>query len=224
MINFENSEVFGWEHAIRGMRNPKNSWDKSDSEFTKKKSYTNSDISIDTEIHIGDADLKLMDTLAKAGTDHSKYLRMLPVFVDITAPMYWWKEFDTYKVGTVRNSCSTMHKLADTPITVDDFSIDYFPLPSPDPVLEKVAQSIAMTVNTCELLRQKFNETHNNLYWRLLIQMLPSGYNQKATIMLNYQVLRNMYKSRNSHKLVEWLEFCEWVKSLPHSELITGGN
>ena len=211
MIKIENDEVFGFEQAIRGMRNPKNSWDKSDSEFIPW------DIS---DFNIGNNDLKLMTALRDAGTDHRKYMRMITVYLDITAPLYWWKEFDTYKVGTVANSCSTMHKIQDKPFTREDFSFENIPdgycwfLNEGD-----LIEDILMALNDA---REEFLDTKDKKYWWQMIQLLPSSYNQKRTVMLNYEVLANMYKSRKAHKLDEWINFCEWIKQLPYSELIIG--
>ena len=204
MIKIENEEVMGWEHAIRGMRNPKNSWDRSDSKF-------NTDI---FELAICENDYKLMTALRDAGTDHRKYMRMITVYLDITAPLYWWKEFDTYKVGTVANSCSTMHKIHDKEFELMDFSCDH---------LTPVGLDFLWKI-ICELnyYRGQFLETKDKEYWWQMIQLLPTSYNQKRTVMLNYEVLANMYKSRKHHKLDEWREFCNWIEKLPYSELITG--
>lgn len=225
MIKFENTEVVGWEHAIRGMRNPKNSWDKSDSSFWHDPDCgevydcTKCDSFIDCK-HIGKADHDLMMRLAKAGTVHSKYRRMIVVYVDITAPLYWWKEFDTYKVGTVTNSCSTMHKIHEKEFTLDDFSCEH---------LSK--HSVGNLLATIEVLngyRNGFVVEKNKEYWWQMIQLLPSSYNQKRTVMMNYEVLANIYKPdcRLHHKLDEWsLEgggFCKWIETLPYSEIITG--
>lgn len=205
MINFENTSVYGWEAAIRGMRNPMNSWDKSDSVFGYQELH-----------HIGESDLKLMKQLVEAGTDHSKFMRMITVTVDITAPLYWWKEFDTYKVGTVRNSCSTMHKIHSKEFTLDDFSHEY---------IDKNCFSSGVfneVIRTLNFHRKMYLKTNDKKLWWQLIQLLPSSYNQRATVQLNYAVLRNMYHSRKNHKLDEWSQgFTEWVKSLPYSELIT---
>ena len=209
MIKFENTSVYGWESAIRGMRNPMNSWDKSDSIIDH--------IGL---AEIGENDLKLMKQLIKAGNDHSKFMRMILVTVDITAPLYWWKEFDTYKVGTVRNSCSTMHKIQEKEFTFDDFSHEHllddsFDIYAPMNVLENII--IALNFH-----REQFNRTKDKKHWYQMIQLLPSSYNQRATVLLNYAVLRNMYHNRKNHKLDEWSQgFTEWVESLPYSELIT---
>lgn len=202
MIKIENVEVFGWEAAIRGMRNPKNSWAKSDSKYAEPFA-----------VEVGPNDLDLMTRLRNAGTDHRKFMRMIAVYVDITAPLYWFKEFDTYKVGTVCNSCSTMHKIHAKEFTMDDFSCEH---------LDKEGRKL-LHQKICYLNknREKFIETKDKVYWWQMIQLLPSSYNQKRTIMLNYEVLANMYHSRKNHKLDEWHTFCEWVESLPYSELIT---
>ena len=198
MIKFDNIEVSGFEAAIRGMRNPLNSWDKIDSDFKT-----------DT---LGENDYKLAMKLAKAGTDHRKFMRMINVTVDITAPLYWWKEADTYKVGTVCNSTSTMHKIHAKKFTLDDFSTEHLMGFSWDRLYDLIEH-----LNWC---REKFIETKNKDYWWQMIQLLPSSYNQKRTIQLNYEVLANIYKSRNNHKLDEWRDFCIWIKSLPYSEFI----
>lgn len=233
MIKFENTEVFGWEHAIRGMRNPMNSWDKSDSYYLaacptddcNECGYLgNACIDRKMGYFIGDNDLNLMKKLVKAGTVHSKFMRMLICVTDVIAPQFWWGEFDTYKVGTVRNSCSKMHKIHVKEFVRDDFSHEGI-----DEVGGITKQQFKDTINVLEWLRLKFNETGEKKYWRAIIEMLPSGYNMRATVMLNYEVLRNIYKpdSRQHHKLLEWNvdcegSFCQWIKSLPYSELITG--
>lgn len=213
MIEIENTEVFGWEAAIRGMRNPMNSWDKSDSEFGHHQwelGYFN----------IGENDLKLMKSLSNAGDDHGKFLRMINVTCDITAPLYWYKEFDTYKVGTVANSCSTMHKIHAKEFDLDDFSCEhlfnehnhsYFGL-----------NMFCGLVCNLNIVRKLYLETKDKRYWWQMIQLLPSSYNQKRTVQLNYQVLKSMYHARKNHKLDEWRDFCKWIESLPYSELITG--
>lgn len=211
MIKLENFEVIGWEHAIRGMRNPKNSWDRMDSEF---EYCDHADIYYPCT-NIGPNDLDLMTRLRNAGTDHRKFMRMITVYVDITAPLYWWKEFDTYKVGTVANSCSTMHKIQDKEFTLEDFSHEQLTTTWALETLEDVIISLNKS-------RAYFLETKEKGHWWDMIQLLPSSYNQKRTVMLNYEVLANMYKSRKFHKLDEWREFCKWVESLPYSELITG--
>ena len=204
MLKIENVEVVGWEHAIRGMRNPKNSWERSDSGY-----YPIGEHGCGCEI--GDNDHKLMMSLAKGGPVHAKYRRMITVYVDITAPLYWWKEFDTYKVGTVANSCSTMHKIHDKEFVIEDFSVDDNYIPVWGLILEELNYA-----------RFKFLETKDKKYWKRMIQLLPSSYNQKRTIMLNYEVLAGIYPMRKDHKLDEWHVFCDWIKSLPYSEIIIG--
>lgn len=230
MIKFENTEVMGWEAAIRGMRNPMNSWEKSDS-----KMYV---MTMNAEgcpekhdFWIGPNDANLMVRLRKAGTDHRKFMRMIAVYVDITAPLYWWKEFDTYKVGTVANSCSTMHKIHEKEFTLEDFSTEHL-LHKPiylhdglDPAEIRILPRAFMfnTIDALNICRKKYLETKDKKYWWQMIQLLPSSYNQKRTAMLNYEVLANIYKSRNNHKLDEWsVGFMDWIKSLPYSELIIG--
>ena len=217
MIKIENVEVFGWESAIRGMRNPMNSWKKSDSyncndDECKKDCHTKGFV-------IGENDLNLMKSLVKAGSDHSKFMRMINVTLDITAPLYWWKEFDTYKVGTVRNSCSTMHKVTEKVFTLDDFSHEHiYDDVITEPSSLKVLHSIIDTLNQ---YRHLYLVSKCKGDWWQIIQLLPSSYNQKATVQLNYAVLRNMYHSRKNHKLDEWVEFCRWIETFPYSELIT---
>lgn len=243
MLKIENTEVMGWEHAIRGMRNPKNSWEKSDSGicpngtefgycYLDHRKYCPRQNTDGPAFCIGPKDLDLMTRLRNAGTDHRKFMRMITVYLDITAPLYWWKEFDTYKIGTVANSCSTMHKIADKEFTLEDFSCEHL-----------TTQSVECLKNTIDLLNM-----HRSLYisktdkkvdrytvmsdecytkykkdiWWQLIQLLPSSYNQRRTVMLNYEVLANIYKSRRNHKLDEWHTFCDWIESLPYSKLITG--
>ena len=215
MIKTEHTEVVGFEHAIRGMRNSHNSWDKSDSYYT----YVEDEHTLQRapfEFFVGDEDLKLMKKLAKAGTDHRKFMRMITVYVDVTAPLYWWAEYDTYKVGTVRNSCSKMHKIHIKPFVLDDFSHEG----CDEITLAKDAMRYVIFV--CEGLRELFNTTQEKKYWRAIIELLPESYNQKATLMLNYEVLANIYHSRKNHRLDEWQEFCKWIETLPYSELITG--
>ena len=234
MIKLENAEVMGWEAAIRGMRNPMNSWKKSDSNYRPIlasrcdtcTSYLldNWDDCDNCEVHklcnspnyflVGPNDLDLMTRLSNAGTDHRKFMRMITVYLDITAPLYWWKEFDTYKVGTVANSCSTMHKIAAKEFMLEDFSIEHLysgNLPTFKAVLTEL---------NCH--RNGYLITKDEEDWWQMIQLLPSSYNQRRTVMLNYEVLANIYKSRRNHKLDEWHTFCEWIESLPYSELITG--
>ena len=209
MIKFEHIEIVGWEAAIRGMRNPMNSWKISDSEYEFGRVF-----------NIGKNDWDLMCRLRIAGSDHRKFMRMITVYVDITAPLYWWKEFDTYKVGTVANSCSTMHKIADKKFRFSDFSCEHIGnVPNKDVSYYRALDYTIMVLNDA---RQKYLETHDKAYWWQMIQLLPSSYNQKRTVMLNYEVLANIYKSRNNHKLDEWRDFCNWIEELPHSELITG--
>ena len=209
MIKFERTDIVGWAAAIRGMRNPMNSWKISDSEYEFGR-----------EFNIGKNDWELMNRLRNAGTDHRKFMRMITVYVDITAPLYWWKEFDTYKVGTVANSCSTMHKIADKKFRFSDFSHEHIGnVPNKDVSYYRALDYTIMVLNDA---RQKYLETHDKAYWWQMIQLLPSSYNQKRTVMLNYEVLANIYKSRNNHKLDEWRDFCNWIEELPHSELITG--
>lgn len=208
-----------WNIVIEGMRNPKNSWDRSDSYTT----YIEDPETMETasfEFFVGPNDEKLMVTLREAGRDHRKYMRMMPVWVNITAPLFWWKEFDTYKVGTVRNSCSTMHKIHVKEFTYDDFAHEGI-----DAVSEHhpwMRHRFMDYIDDLNWLRVRFNETQDKKYWRALIEMLPDGFLMKATIMLNYEVLANMYHSRRNHKLDEWHDFCDWIESLPYSELITG--
>ena len=209
MIKLENTEVSGWEASIRGMRNPMNSWDKSDSGLTVMNPV---DVEFGYEPHyeyiIGKNDLKLMKSLSKAGNDHGKFLRMINVTVDITAPLYWWKEFDTYKVGTVANSCSTMHKIHEKEFTLDDFSHEHLTV--------NWREGLLNIIHLLNDARTGFLAYKDKLYWWQMIQLLPSSYNQKRTVQLNYQVLKSMYFARRHHKLDEWREFCEWCESLPY--------
>ena len=206
MIKLENTVLASPEQMsfiIQGLRNPMNSWNKSDSKCNDLDEYK-----------IGANDLGLMKRLAMAGTDHRKFMRMMPVYVRITAPFYWWKEFDTYKVGTVANSCSTMHKIAAKEFTVDDFSTEHL-----------ISDSNAIMKTTCDLLnqyREKYLKTKDKKYFWQMIQLLPSSYNQTRNVMLNYEVLANIYKSRKDHKLDEWRDFCKWSETIPYSELIIG--
>ena len=270
MIKLENTEVLGWEAAIRGMRNPMNSWEKSDSLFfgwTVKDSDGESveDVYLDilgdfhgldpyssqgTEMELGNADHKLMMNLAKAGSVDAKYRRMIVVTVDITAPLYWWKEFDTYKIGTVANSCSTMNKIHAKEFDLEDFSCEHlmehadiempdeYPADQPleigdapvvvrgfddnyhDMIFSPLGgmRLIVEMLNRC---RELFIKTKDKRYWWQMIQLLPSSYNQRRTVMLNYEVLAGIYPKRKDHKLDEWHEFCDWIKSLPYSEIIT---
>ena len=237
MIKFENTEVMGWEAAIRGMRNPMNSWDKSDSGICfdtvachtcrTDRNHCKSRME-NKEFVVGYDDMNLMTRLRNAGTDHRKFMRMITVYVDITAPLYWWKEFDTYKVGTVANSCSTMHKIADKEFTFDDFSHEKLINSLCMEIQEQhirisPIQALATTIECLNSYRDLYLQTKDKKYWWQMIQLLPSSYNQKRTVMLNYEVLANIYKSRNNHKLDEWsVGFMDWIMSLPYSELITG--
>ena len=213
MIKITNAEVFGWDAAIRGMRNPMNSWDRSDSFVCEGKD----DCVGDCYSCIGNADHALMKKLVKAGSDHAKFMRMINVTMDVTAPMYWWSEYDTYKVGTVANSCSKMHKIANREFTLGDFSTEHLDDVSLDTFNYIIAQ--------LEYDRRLYIKTKDKKYWWDMIQLLPSSYNQKRTVQLNYAVRRNMYHARRNHKLDEWRDFCSWVETLPYAELITlGGN
>lgn len=227
MLKIENTEVVGWEAAIRGMRNPKNSWERSDSFCVPTLDNCNGCHDYDRCAYIfehsgkpyqsgvGSNDLKLMTTLRNAGTDHRKFMRMITVYLDITAPLYFWKEFDTYKVGTVANSCSTMHKIADKEFVLDDFSREHLGFQS-----TRVLKDVIKVMND---FREEFLKDHEKDNWWQMIQLLPSSYNQRRTVMLNYEVLANMYKSRKNHKLDEWHEFCAWIETLPYAkELIIG--
>lgn len=255
MLKIENAEVMGWEAAIRGMRNPMNSWENSDSGWDARipplnlrrqvnweeyaKNYIFIEYGDEYEYDIGPNDQKLMMTLRNAGTDHRKFMRMITVYLDITAPLYWWKEFDTYKVGTVANSCSTMHKIADKEFTLEDFSCEHlFDVKSGEPspkiggiactstgVLEHVITALNYYREYyLSMIEQKVpgaNKRAKDIWWQM-IQLMPSSYNQRRTVMLNYEVLANIYKSRRNHKLDEWHTFCDWIESLPYSELIIG--
>ena len=253
MLKIENTEVMGWEAAIRGMRNPMNSWEKSDSNYRPilaSRCDTCTSYLLDNwddcdhcEVHklcnspnyflVGPNDLDLMTRLSKAGTDHRKFMRMITVYIDILAPLYWWKEFDTYKVGTVANSCSTMHKIADKEFTLEDFSCEHLGVTVPAELndgievfqnlwIESLKRIIEdLNIARCSYIREQ-NADLKKKYWWQMIQLLPSSYNQRRTVMLNYEVLANMYKSRKNHKLDEWHVLCDWIKTLPYSELITG--
>lgn len=237
MLKIENTEVLGWEHVIRGMRNPMNSWEKSDScyclgpvcpddatlnlckyecPYYKTDSCENAYCAPFT---VGPNDHSLMMQLRNAGTDHRKFMRMITVYLDITAPLYWWKEFDTYKVGTVANSCSTMHKIHAKEFTLEDFSCEHL---YPE-VREAFENTIIKCLNEARKTYNFLSDTpgKKDAWWQM-IQLLPTSYNQKRTVMLNYEVLANIYKSRRNHKLDEWHTFCDWIESLPYSELITG--
>ena len=236
MLKIENTEVVGWEAAIRGMRNPMNSWDKSDSRFSLLDDCgdcTHCNLRFDecNEQQIGPNDLDLMRKLRDAGTDHRKFMRMITVYLDITAPLYWWKEFDTYKVGTVANSCSTMHKIHEKEFTLEDFSCEH--LYAEDEIDGMYYSTTAeeeftstdvlkVVIESLNNYRKMYLATKDKKDWWQMIQLLPSSYNQKRTIMLNYEVLANIYKSRRNHKLNEWHVFCDWIESLPYSELIIG--
>ena len=218
MILIEKADVTGWEAAVRGMRNPMNSWGKSDSKWQ----YGTGDFNDELTYYVGEKDIALMKQLAVAGSDHRKVLRFITVTADITAPLYWWKEYDTYKVGTVANSCSTMHKIQAKEFTMDDFShehlIDY-DLPDGTKIgWRTVMETLISTLNTA---RDLFLANKDKTYWWQMIQLLPSSYNQKRTVLLNYEVLRNMYHARKNHKLDEWHDFCAWVEGLPFGHLIT---
>lgn len=215
MIKIENVEVHGWEAAIRGMRNPMNSWERSDSSCfgcmdSGEKRFRDCET---CDEYIGPNDRDLMMRLARAGSEHAKYRRMIVCSFDCVAPLYLLKEIDTYKVGTVSNSCSTMHCIHSKPIELSDFSFDN--------LLDEFKDAVFDVVKECEKVRKKFLETGDKRYWRLLIQLLPSSYNQRRTIMLNYEVLANIYRQRKNHKLDEWHEFCAWIETLPYSEIIT---
>ena len=227
MIKFEHTEVVGWRAAIRGMRNPLNSWEKSDSANICLLRYNDDGCtkcgSCMCDPIIGHNDMDLMKRLRKAGTDHRKFMRMITVYVDITAPLYWWKEFDTYKVGTVANSCSTMHTIHKKEFTLDDFSCEH--------ILDETFTGEVIPMTLLEATIKCLNEnrahylsTKDKKYWWQMIQLLPTSYNQKRTVMLNYEVLANIYKSRKDHKLDEWHEFCDWIKKeLPYSDLLITG-
>ena len=232
MIKIEKFEVLGWEHAIRGMRNPMNSWEKSDShscgtcgDCDNCIDYENCPYGYDyLKTIVGPNDLDLMKRLCNAGTDHRKFMRMITVYLDITAPLYWWKEFDTYKVGTVANSCSTMHKIAAKEFTLEDFSCEHLFHNINDTEMWFDIDFLKVLDNTIFYLnkaRELYLKTHDKKYWWQMIQLLPSSYNQRRTVMLNYEVLANIYPMRKNHKLNEWRDFCDWIETLPYSELIT---
>ena len=239
MIKVERISVMNFDNAIRGARNPLNSWDKADSHYDEKGAFV-----------LGPNDLSLAKRLCDAGSDHRKFIRQIFVSMDITAPLYWWKEFDTYKVGTVANSCSTMHKIHDKEFTMDDFSYEHLigmdidfdnfdecPMIDVNPVTNGYCGDpdgeegqiyvspyywMRLTIDILNQCRQKYIETKEKKYWWQMIQLLPSSYNQKRTVMLNYEVLKNMYHARKNHKLNEWRDFCNWVEMLPYHELIVG--
>ena len=254
MIKLENYEVVGWEHAIRGMRNPKNSWERSDSQYCIDSCDNCDNFSIcngntesyfkrfweedpcDTNFAIGPNDHTLMMNLAKGGPVHAKYRRFIDVYVDISAPLYWWKEFDTYKVGTAANSCSTMHKIHDKEFTLEDFSCErliaddaciVYDIPLIDGRVDDTQLGfidvLEITIDALNSARQLYLDTKDKIYWWQMIQLLPSSYNQKRTVKLNYEVLANIYTWRKDHKLDCWRDFCAWIETLPYSEIITGG-
>jgi hypothetical protein len=248
MLKIENVQIAGWGAAIRGMRNPKNSWERSDSGFGCETSdlhyccvcedgHTGSCPEAFTKYKIGPNDHNLMMNLAKGGPVHAKYRRMITVYVDITAPLYWWKEFDTYKVGTVANSCSTMHKIADKEFTLDDFSYEHLncephhrdwiesatvdeDITSPHKVWMTPLDILRCTIEMLNAYRESYLETKDKQDWWQMIQLLPSSYNQKRTICMNYEVLHHIYHDRRNHKLDEWHVVCDWIETLPYSEVI----
>lgn len=253
MLKIDNFEVLGWKHTIRGMRNPMNSWEKSDSNYCANMDCDACLFYFDgvhqcgdlegLDFMVGKNDHDLMMRLRKAGTDHRKFMRMITVYLDIIAPLYWWKEFDTYKVGTVANSCSTMHKIAEKEFALEDFSCehlfgDYEYEITPSAYLNKMFPKfeekdggmcfwqpvliLETVIAGLNFYRQRYLETKEKNYWWQMIQLLPSSYNQKRTVMLNYEVLANIYKSRKDHKLDEWHTFCHWIEELPYSEIILG--
>ncbi len=232
MINFENTKVMGFEDAIRGMRNPMNSRNKSDSGICKGgnsgigcsncSDYCNNicDHGFDNKFKVGKNDFELMLSLAKSGSVHAKYRRMIIVYTDIIAPLYWWKEFDTYKVGTVANSCSTMHKIHEKELTLDDFSCEHLKSAEKKHLSETI---YILNAERKEFIGEGTDPTHkeNKIFWWQMIQLLPSSYNQRRTVMMNYEVLSNIYFSRRNHKLDEWINFCDWITDLPYSKLCT---
>ncbi len=224
MIKIENAEVTGWEAAIRGMRNPKNSWDKSDSVNCDSTPCSKCQYFVDshctshhpgTTVTVGPNDLSLMRRLANAGPVEGKFRRMIVVYVDITAPFYWWKEFDTYKVGTVANSCSSFHMIQSKEFALEDFSHEH--------LLIVPKRELIFLIDMLNDERKAFLKTHDKVHWWQMIQLLPSSYNQRRTVMLNYEVLSNIYQHRRNHKLDEWREFCRWIETLPYAEIVTGG-
>lgn len=259
MIKIENYEIVGLEHAIRGMRNPMNSWDKSDSEYCSERSCiecpNNNEngvcgVGFDYEKYVvGPNDLDLMKRLAAGGPVHAKYRRMIVVYVDITAPLYWWKEFDTYKIGTVANSCSTMHKIHAKEFELNDFShehiIDFWEVEDKSLYMDDEGNYhfdnhpvivlgdgdhfvspygiLKFTISMLNKCRKLYLETKDKKYWWQMIQLLPSSYNQKRTVMLNYEVLNNIYYSRKGHKLDEWHDFCDWIEKLPYADGVIFG-
>ena len=236
MIKIENTEVVGWEHAIRGMRNPMNSWAKSDSKYCSEYDHppiegscqycpydnicNKSEKDMQQMYLVESNDYDLMTRLRNAGTDHRKFMRMITVYLDITAPLYWWKEFDTYKVGTVANSCSTMHKIHEKEFTLEDFSTEHL---YPE-VREAFENTIIKYLNEARKTYNFLSDTPSKKdAWWQMIQILPTSYNQRRTVMLNYEVLANIYKSRKGHRLDEWKTMLDWIEELPYAELITGG-
>lgn len=203
MLKIENSSVEGWIPALRGMRNPMNSWDKADTNYHEHNSFD-----------LGINDRALMEKLVKAGTDHRKFMRMLVVYVDVIAPLYWWKEFDTYKVGTVANSCSTMHRIHAKEFTLDDFSHEHL---FEDDEMQTNTDVLQLVIDVLNFARADYLKTRDKRYWWQMIQLLPSSYNQRRTLMLNYEVLANIYRSRRNHKLDEWHTFCDWIETLPNA-------
>lgn len=238
MLKIEKTEVVGWEAAVRGMRNPMNSWDQSDSHYESEALECHDLLGDPTKVYLvdkyvlGSNDLDLIMKLRAAGIDHRKFMRMIEVYVDITAPLYWWKEFDTYKVGTVANSCSTMHKIAAKEFTEDDFShehlLDVTTSKDNESVyldgIEHTSRGVLLNLIDClNHFRKLYLKAKDKKYWWQMIQLLPTSYNQKRTIMLSYEVLANIYKSRRNHKLDEWHTLCDWIEGLPYSKMITGG-
>lgn len=234
MIKLENVVLASpeqMEFIIQGMRNPMNSWEKSDTCFydescvncyDNQRDLCDKDSFFRKDEELGSNDHSLMQRLSNAGTEHRKYMRMMPVYVRITAPLYWWKEFDTYKIGTVANSCSTMHKIAEKEFTLDDFSTEH--LISDESIPTRIYSAKDMmetTIKNLNMFRELYLKTRDKTYWWQMIQLLPSSYNQTRNVMLNYEVLANIYRQRKNHKLDEWREICKWIETLPYSELIT---
>lgn len=242
MLKIENVETYGWAAAIRGMRNPKNSWDRMDSHPCLEADWSGDCAMVMNDDEpakdcdpdkyhfcVGENDFKLMQTLAAAGQDHGKFLRMITVTLDITAPLYWWKEADQYKVGTVTDSCSTMHKIHAKEFELDDFSCEHlfdgvYPFEGSDDFdcYDTPTSCLLYTIEFLNFHRKKYIETKDKRHWWQMIQLLPSSYNQRRTVQLNYAVLKNIYHARKDHKLDEWHTLCDWIESLPYSELITG--
>lgn len=215
MIKLENTEVVGWKAALRGMRNPMNSWEKSDTYETYIEDSETAQ-NAPYQLFVGEEDKSLAKRLVAAGTDHSKFMRMIVVYADITAPLYWFKEYDTYKVGTVANSCSTMHKIHSKEFSLDDFSHEH--LFDDNEQMEAFKSSLKRTVADLNTAREQYLETNDKKYWWQMIQLLPSSYNQRRTVMLNYAVLANIYKARKNHKLDCWKDFCKWIETLPYAK------